>query len=204
MSDFAISQREVLYQGFFRMARYHLRFKLFDGGWSKTIVRELMERPSAVGVLPYDTIDDRVVLIEQFRPGAMAHTSKPWIFEVIAGIFSPDEAPDKVVIREAAEEAACEILDLYPICEYFVSPGGSDEYFHLFCGLIDTNFIDGIYGLDDEGENIRAFSLSMTEAQALLKQGKIQSSPAIIALQWLQLNHEWLRGLWQKKLEQQR
>ena len=67
-NDYEIVKRDSLYEGFFRMARYHLRFKLFNGGWSQTVTRELMERPSAVGILLYDPILDRVVLIEQFRP----------------------------------------------------------------------------------------------------------------------------------------
>lgn len=200
--DYQIIEREVLYQGVFRMVRYTLRYKLFAGGTSNIITRELMERKSAAGVLPYDPILDKVVLIEQFRPGSLSHPNNPWLIEVVAGVFDPDEKPSNVAIREAKEEANCEILDLYPICEYFVSPGGSNEYFHLFCGRIDASQAGGIHGLLEENEDIRTFSLSVDEAIKLLQAGKILTSPAIISLQWLQLNRERLKQLWQTKSNQ--
>lgn len=198
-NDYEIVKREVLYQGVFRMARYHLRYRLFNGGWSNTINREILERKSAAAVLPYDPILDQVVLIEQFRAGAISNPSSPWLTEIVAGILEEEEKPNSVAQREAKEEAGCEILDLYPICEYFVSPGGSNEYLWVFCGRIDATDIGGIHGLAEENEDIRSMTLSADEAFILLQEGKIKTSPAIVALQWLQLNREWLRQLWQTK-----
>ena len=59
--DYEIIKREVLHEGHFRMARYHVRYRLFDGGWSKILAREVMERLSAVGILLYDPVLDHVV-----------------------------------------------------------------------------------------------------------------------------------------------
>ena len=207
-NDYEIVKREVLYDGFFRMARYDLRYRLFAGGWSSTVSRELMERPSAAGVLLYDPLLDYVVFIEQFRPGALAHPQSPWLFEIVAGILDPQKdpqhknthkKPEEVAIREADEEAGCQVLDLYPICEYFVSPGGSNEYFWLYCGRVDASYAGGIHGLKDENEDIRTIILPVDEALILLQEGKIKTAPAIISLQWLQLNREWLKQLWQTK-----
>lgn len=198
-NDYEIVKREVMYDGFFRMACYQLRYRLFNGGWSQVVKRELLERPSAVGILMYDPILDHVVLIEQFRPGSLSNPESPWLIEIVAGVLTPAENPREVVVREANEEAGCEVLDLYPICEYFVSPGGSNEYFWLFCGRIDASDTGGIHGLQDENEDIRTFTLSVDEALMMLQEGKIKTSPAIISLQWLQLNREWLKQLWQTK-----
>lgn len=197
--DYILSKRDELYKGVFCMARYHLSFRLYNGGWSNTVTREILERPKAAAILPYDPILDRVVLIEQFRPGALNSTESPWLLEVVAGIFEADEEPKKVAIREAKEEADCEILDIYPISEYFVSPGGSNEFVYLYCGRIDASKSGGFFGLLEENEDIRAFVLSADEAFNLLKEDKIKTVPAIISLQWLQLNRERLRKLWQKK-----
>jgi len=172
---------------------------MFNGGWSNSVTREVMERKSAVGILPYDPILDHIVLIEQFRPGALADPQSPWLIEVIAGVLDAQEKPADVAFREANEESGCEILDLYPICEYFVSPGGSNEYLWLYCGRIDASNIGGIHGLPEENEDIRCFTLPADEAFMLLQEGKIKTSPAIISLQWLQLNREWLKQLWQTK-----
>ena len=199
-ADFEVLKRDLLYQGVFRMMRYHLRHRRFKGGWSNTFTREVMERKSAAGILPYDPILDQVILIEQFRPGAIHRLeSGPWLLEIVAGVYSEDETPAAVAARESIEEAGSEILDIYPVCEYFVSPGGSDEYLHLFVGRVDASNAGGNHGLDDENEDIRAFALAADDAFAMLQEGKIKTSPAIIALQWLQLNREWLRQLWQTK-----
>jgi ADP-ribose pyrophosphatase len=197
--DFEIIHRDVIHQGFLQMMRYQLRFRLFNGGWSSVVTRELMERQSAVAIILYDPDLDRVVLIEQFRPGATKDPQSPWLLEVVAGVINPAETPDQVATREAQEESGCEVLDLYPICEYFVSPGGSNEYLWLFCGRINASNTGGIHGLHYEDEDIRTITLTFDEAFNLLKEGYIKTSPAIISIQWLQLNREWLRQLWQKK-----
>ncbi|MBX3708505.1 MAG: NUDIX domain-containing protein [Gammaproteobacteria bacterium] len=198
-NDYEIIKCDVLYDGVFRTVRYHLQFRLFHGGWSPTVVRELMERKPAVAILPYDPVLDQVVLIEQFRPGAFANPQSPWLIEVVAGLIDKKQTPEEVALREASEEAGCEILDLYPICEYFVSPGGSNEYLWLFCGRIDASNAGGIHGLHEENEDIRTFTLPAEEAFILVQEGSIKTSPAIISLQWLQLNREWLKQLWQIK-----
>lgn len=197
--DYEILQREVKYQGIFRLVELHLRHRTFDGGWSNVFTRELLERKSATAILPYDPVLEQVVLIEQFRAGAIANPSGPWLLEIVAGIYDEGDKPRDVAIREAEEEAGCKILDIYPICEYFVSPGGANEHLSLFVGRIDASEIGGIHGLEEENEDIRAFTLPVDEAFSLLQEGKIKTSPAIISLQWLQLNREWLRQLWQIK-----
>ena len=121
------------------------------------------------------------------------------MIEIVAGVIKPEENTTSRRFTRSTRKAGCEILDLYPICEYFVSPGGSNEYFWLFCGRIDASDIGGIHGLQEENEDIRTFTLSVDEAFILLQEGKIKTSPAIISLQWLQLNREWLKQLWQTK-----
>lgn len=198
-NDYEIARREVLYQGFYRLVRNHIRHMKFDGTWTGEFARELVERPSAVAVLPYDPVLEHVVLIEQFRSGAIANPQSPWLIETIAGLYKPGDNLADVTHREAQEEAGIELLDIYKICEYFVSPGGSDEYLTLYCGRVNASNAGGIYGLAEENEDIRAFALPLDEAFTLLQEGKIKTSPAIIALQWLQLNRVWLRQLWQIK-----
>ncbi|TAK76029.1 MAG: NUDIX domain-containing protein [Gammaproteobacteria bacterium] len=198
-NDYEVVKREVLYQGVFRLARYHVRHRKFGSDWTPIFTREIFERPLAAAILPYDPILDQVVLIEQFRAGAIANPQSPWLLEIVAGVYEHDEQPADVAQREAREEAGCKILDIYPICEYFASPGGSNESVHLYCGRVDASELGGIHGLADENEDIRAFTLPADEAFILLQEGKFKTSPAIISLQWLQLNREWLRQLWQTK-----
>jgi ADP-ribose pyrophosphatase len=197
-NDYKLLDREVLYSGVFKLARYHLRHRLYQGGESPVFSREVLERTKAAAILPYDPKQDKVILIEQFRPGPVTVPDQnPWLIEIVAGILDSNEQPHEVAIREAQEEAGCAILNIHPICEYFVSPGGSNEYVHLYCGQIAIKDNGGIYGLIEEHEDIRAFTLNTDEALTWVKEGKINTSPAIVSLMWLSLNRNYLKTLWQ-------
>jgi ADP-ribose pyrophosphatase len=101
-----------------------------------------------------------------------------------------------VVRREAVEEANCAIQDIVHICDYFVSPGGTSECIALFCGKVDAVGVGGVGGLAEEAEDIRVIVVPFPEALAQLQAGLIRSAAPIIALQWLQLNHDHLRTRW--------
>jgi ADP-ribose pyrophosphatase len=196
-----ILEKIVCYDGFFRLERYRLRHRLFHGGWSREISRECFERGHAVAVLPYDPVLDAVVLIEQFRIGALDAPYDPWLLEIVAGVLDkPDETPEDVARREAVEEANCYIQEMVYICEYFVSPGGTSERISLFCGKVDATGVEGVYGLAEEAEDIRVIVVSFPEALAQLQAGNIKSAAPIIALQWLQLNHAQLRARWRSSV----
>jgi ADP-ribose pyrophosphatase len=195
-TDVEIIRKELCFHGFFRMERYTLRHRLFNGDWSQPITRELLERGHAAAILPYDPAKGQVVLIEQFRVGAMSIATGPWLLEIVAGIIETNEAAEEVVRREAVEEAGCDILDLVPLYDYLVSPGGTTERIALFCGKVDSTHMGGIYGKMEEGEDIKVHVMSLDSALALLSSGKIISASAIIALQWLALNREYLHKIW--------
>jgi ADP-ribose pyrophosphatase len=195
--QFEVLNKTIGYDGFFRMEKYRLRHELFRGGWSPDITRECLERGHAVAVLLYDPDHDQVVLLEQFRVGALEFPGGPWLLEIVAGIMDdPAETAEEVARRETVEEAGCELLDLIPICHYLVSPGGASESITLFCGRVTTSGISGLSGLAEEHEDIRLHVVSRTEALDLLKAGRINSAAPIIALQWLELNRPKLLERW--------
>jgi ADP-ribose pyrophosphatase len=191
-----IIERRTVFQGYFRVDFYRLRHKLFAGGMSPEITREVFERGHAAAVLPYDPIRDEVLLIEQFRPGALAAGWHPWVIEPVAGIIEPGESLTGVVQREAQEEAATVIQDLMPIYHYLTSPGGTSETCALFCGRVDAQGAGGIHGHPGENEDIRVMVVPFAETQAWLESGKLNNALLIIALQWLALNREKVRAKW--------
>lgn len=191
-----IIDRKTAYQGFFRIERYRLRHALFAGGTGPELDRELFERGHSVAVLPYDPHRDEVVLVEQFRIGALDNTRGPWLIELIAGMLETGETPDAVARREAIEEADCDLGELIPICEYYASPGGSSERVALFCAQTNSEGLGGIHGLEDEGEDIRVQVFSFEAAMDMVKRNIIDSAAPIIALQWLAANRERVRDMW--------
>jgi len=200
--EYEIIDVQIPYAGFFRLAKYTFRMRLFNGSMSQPISREVLERKSAVGILPYDPVQDKVLLIEQFRIGAIQHFTSPWMWEIVAGVIDEKENLLDVAKRESLEEANCEITEFLSIYDYLATPGGCNEMLSLYIGCFDaTNTIPGVFGLEEENEDIRTNIMSLDAALNLLNQGKINTSPAIIALQWLQINREQLKTLWQAKVK---
>jgi ADP-ribose pyrophosphatase len=194
--DYEIIDTSVCYDGFYRIERRRLRFRLFAGGWSKVIEREVLDRGHAASVLLYDPDLDRVVLIEQFRAPAMDAPGGPWLIEAVAGIIEADETAESVVRREAQEEAGCTVGELVRVGEVLASPGATTERMTLFCGRVDASAAGGLHGLDDEGEDIRVVTMGVDEALAAVSDGRVCVANAVIQLQWLALNRDRLRAAW--------
>lgn len=194
--QFEIIDKEILYSGFFRMEKYRFKHTLYAGGWSPEISRELFVRGSCVAVLLYDPHADKVILIEQFRAGAILQPDRSWLIEIVAGAIEDGETATEVAYRESLEEAGCEIQELFVINEFYTTPGGASERITLFCGKVDSTHIGGIHGLDHEDEDILVRAVDFDEAYEMVESNEIESAISIIAIQWLALNKQKLKNKW--------
>ncbi len=197
-SDVDIIERKTVFQGYFRVDRYTLRHKLFQGGWSQPMTREVFERGQSVAVLLYDPAADRIVLVEQFRSGALAAGMRPWLIECVAGIIDEGETPEDVARREAVEESGCHIGRLEPIGQFLYSTGACSETCRLFVGEVDSTTADGVHGLADEHEDIKVHVVPVAEAISWLDSGAINNAALQIAISWLARNHDTLRQRWRQ------
>ncbi len=189
-------EKQVAFRGYFQIDRLRLRFPLYEGGMSREVEREVLERGQVAAVLLVDPDRDCVVLIEQFRPGPYAAGEPPWLIEAVAGVIEGGESAEELARREAREEANCEITDLFPIMRFFTTPGASTESVALFCGRVDSSDAGGVHGLAEEGEDIQVLVVSVGEALSLLREGRIVNAKTIIALQWLASNYDKVRKRW--------
>ena len=87
---------ETGYDGFFELKRFRLRHSLYAGGWSPEITRERVERKEASSVLLYDAGLDKLVMIEQFRIGALESGRGAWMLETVGGLIEPGQTPEAV------------------------------------------------------------------------------------------------------------
>jgi ADP-ribose pyrophosphatase len=205
--DVEVVGRDIVYQGFFKMKKMHLRHRLFDGGWTPTFTREIFVRGQAVAAVMYDPNKQLIGLIEQFRVGALSKDAldeialvgaasdesvedSPWLYEVVAGMTESGESPEDVILRELAEEAGMVPNKLLPICQYFTSPGGTDEALVLFCAVGDLTQVEGVHGLADEHEDIRVLILPEQEVFENLYDGRFNNAATLICLQWLFINRD--------------
>ena len=112
--DIEILEDETVYRGFFKLNKVKFKHKLFAGGWSGVVTRELLIKGAASAVIAYDPVLDNVVLVEQVRIGAYDPNSNqsPWLLELIAGMVEEGETPESVALRESEEEAGAKITHL--------------------------------------------------------------------------------------------
>ncbi len=195
-TDIEIIEKNTVFDGHFQVEKYSLRHRLFNGGWSKPLTRELFERGDAAAVLLFDPALNKLVLVEQFRMGALHNAESPWLLELVAGVIEPNESAEQVVRRESEEEAGLKIHDIIPIYNYWVSAGACTEKFSLFCARVDASTAGGIFGLAEEGEDIRVWVFSVDEVYAMLAQGQLNNAMTLIAVQWFKLNEAEVRARW--------
>src|SRR5258708_24098726 len=136
--DSEILDRSVAHAGFLTVERYRLRHRLFGGGWTPPLEREVCLRGSAAGVLPYDPERDELVLVEQFRMGPYAAGEPPWMIEIVAGFIEAGETPAAGATREGVEECGCAGSAPLPVTSHFPSPRGLGERMHPFCGRVGS------------------------------------------------------------------
>ncbi|QTL37130.1 MULTISPECIES: NUDIX domain-containing protein [Pseudoalteromonas] len=194
--DVVLDEPERCYNKFFKIDLYRFKHALFGGGQSQTICREILERGHAVAVLPYDPATDQVLLIEQIRIGALATKDSPWLLECIAGMAEGSQDYEGVVRKEAMEEAGLALDELHYMTSYLSSPGGSTERLYLYLAKADLSQAGGIYGLPEEGEDIKVHVMPFSEALTRLENEEIDNAATVISLQWLALHKAKMLAQW--------
>ena len=194
LDDAQIVRRETCYSGFFSLDRLTIRHRLYDGSMSGEFTREIFERGHASAVLLYDPARDSVVLIQQFRIGAMSAGMNPWLYEIVAGINDPGETPEDVVRRESEEEAGLKVDRLHFVSRFLVSPGGTSETISLFIGTVDSSGAGGVHGLASEHENIRVLVKSFDEVMSMAEGGEICNATALVAVYYLASHRDLFRN----------
>ena len=192
--DVDIIACDRVFDGYSQLDAYRLRHRLFEGGWTGEISRELLDRGPVVCVLPYDPVRDEVVLIEQFRIGAYGATLPPWQLKIVAGVVEDGETAEEVARRETVEECGCEILALHFAGRGLSSSGILSEVATLYCGIVNSSGAGGVHGVAGEGEDIRARVHSFDTAMKMIEEDAFHHMHGIAVLHWLNAHRDKLRG----------
>ena len=187
---FKILDKKNIHDGFFKMNEVTLKYKKYNGDWSNEIKRELFGGAQVSAVLPYDPVNKKIVLIQQFRPGTISKDNQNYLDEIVAGIIDPGESPEDTAKRECLEETGCEVSNLKSIQGYFPAPGSSESFYNLFLGKVIAPSKEIIRGLENENEDILVKSYSFDEIKTKMKKKEILNGLTLIALQWFFLNIE--------------
>lgn len=182
--------------GFFTLEEHRLTHRSYRGNTVDNVTREVFVGADAALLLPYDSKRDRVLLVEQFRPGPWARNDQmPWMLEPIAGRIDPGETPEAAARREAFEEANVSVSELHPIAKVYASPGCNTEFFHIFVGEADLpDDITGVAGLDSEAEDIKSYLFSFDQLMEMVDKYQAANAPLVLAALWLARYRDRLRA----------
>jgi nudix-type nucleoside diphosphatase (YffH/AdpP family) len=183
----------------FRVIRATLQYRRFDGQMSAPVTRINFARGDSVGVLLYDSDQDEVILVRQFRfpvyagldPAARSGEGarQAWLLEIVAGVQDKGLTVREVANKELLEEAGYKVKDkLEPIAVVYPSPGGTSERIHLFLGEVAAGRRAGQGGgVVAEGEDTQIVVLPFDVAMDMVSRGEIVDAKTVIALQHLAL-----------------
>lgn len=187
-SDVDIQKEELLSDNYLQVARHLLRHKKFNGDWSQLFERELVHRGSAVAVILYDPVRDKVVLVEQFRLGALSDERSPWLMELVAGVIDAGEEEVDVAVRETKEETGITITAPKEVYRYYTSPGVCSEQVIMYYAECDSQEAVKTAGLEYENEDIKVHVLPREDVLQHLHAGQFKNVNTIAGLQWLQFH----------------
>jgi ADP-ribose pyrophosphatase len=187
--QYNITNKKKIHDGFFKLHELTFTHQKHNGTWSSEIKREIFSGAHVATVIPYDPINKKMILLEQFRPGLLNRKDDPIIIEIVAGIIDEGELPEEAARRECLEETGCSVKKIQNILSYYPAPGSSESLYHLFLAEIESFSGKRIVGEKDENEDILVVSYSIDEVRNLMKRKKIINGLTLIALQWFFLEY---------------
>lgn len=206
LKDVTIHEKKRVYDNHFALDVYRVSYKKFNGHTTRILDRIIFERKTdAVAILPFDPVTEEVVLIEQFRPGALKDPVSPWLIEVVAGMIDDGETEIEAAMRELQEESGIAVRpqDLHYINAVYPSPGGCSERVTLYIGRIEAAHLLSLGGLADEDEDIRIFKVPVKKAFEFCKSGRINNAAALMTLQYLQIYYDEVRSAFLEAAKQE-
>lgn len=194
--DIKIHDQRIAYQGYAKVHEVTFSHPTFGGDKTLTVTREIFESENAVVIVPFDPARNEICLIEQLRMGPLMAGDHPWVIEAIAGRIDKGTTAEEIAIKEAQEEAGCQVSDLIDMGTYFQSPGIFAEQITYFLARADLSNIGGTHGLESENEDIRPLTLDLSHAFDALDAGDFVSAPTALALLLMRSRLNELSTMW--------
>jgi ADP-ribose pyrophosphatase len=167
MEETIVSTQEIYHGRVVHLVIYDVT--LPDGSRSK---REVVNHPGAVAIVALDD-KQKVLMVRQFRLPA-----RKVLWEIPAGTRNEDEAPEACANRELQEETGYKPGKLEYLGGFFVAPGYTSEYIHLF---LATQLTESRLKADDD-EFLEIERLPFAEALAMIERGDIVDGKTISGL----------------------
>ncbi|MEV7971810.1 NUDIX domain-containing protein [Cellulomonas sp. NPDC089187] len=185
--DVRVRDVEVVSDGWHVLRRTTFDYRRADGTWT-TQQRETYDRGNGATILLHDPERDTVLLTRQFRyPVYVNGHPDGMLIEAAAGLLDDDD-PETAIRREAAEELGVQVGPVTHLFDVYMSPGSVTERLHFYLATYTPQDRTGDRGgVAEEGEDIEILELPLTEALAMIADGRIADGKTIMLLQHLAL-----------------
>ena len=156
-----------------KAAKFQVKRLEYDVPGRGVVRRELVVHPGAVTILPL--LDpDTLVMIRNYRFSVGAE-----LLELPAGTLEPPEPPMACAARELEEETGYRAANFEPLCEFYTTPGFTNEHMHVF---VATGLTPAKQRLEAT-EQIRVEIMPLADALAATTDGRIIDGKTIASLQ---------------------
>ncbi len=175
MTEFAVPRliaSETVYRG--RVFAVEVDTLFTDDGVETR--REVIRHPGAVCMVPVDS-DGNILMVTQYR-----HAAGRRLLELPAGTLEIGEEPLTTAGRELQEEVGMRASSITPMGGFFVAPGYTSEYIHLYiCEGLEPSRLPG-----DEDEDIEVECHAPDAVLAMIEDGTICDAKSVIGvLRWI-------------------
>jgi 8-oxo-dGDP phosphatase len=141
--------------------------------------RDVVEHAGAVGVVALDEAG-RVLMIRQYR-----HPVAAVLWEIPAGLRDvPGEPPSATAERELLEETGYRARDWRVLCDYFSSPGMTDERLRIFLArdLTEVPPAERDFVPADEEAQLQLAWVPLEQAVSGFLAGDLHNGPAAVGI----------------------
>jgi nudix-type nucleoside diphosphatase (YffH/AdpP family) len=106
------------------------------------------------------------------------------MLEACAGVLDGEEDAETCIIREAQEEMGCRLRDLKRLYSAYTIPGSVTERVTFFTArYTPADRISAGGGHPDEGEDIEVVEMTLDDAVAATRDGRIVDAKTILLVQ---------------------
>lgn len=133
---------------------------------------DLVEHNDAVTILPVDA-QGNLLFVNQYRLGKGGD-----LLELPAGVLHDGEDPALGASREVREETGCAAGKLTPLGGFFMAPGYSTEYMHIF--LAEDLTSDPLP--QDDDEFLELVRIPAAQAVEMARNGQLEDGKTIVSL----------------------
>ncbi|MGL4785344.1 MAG: NUDIX hydrolase [Cetobacterium sp.] len=133
---------------------------------TRDIQLEFLDKPNAIAALILNFKEDKVLLVEQYRPGVSGK-----LLEIPAGIIENNEDPIQTLAREVREETgymfeSFEVM-YTPKTALILSPGYTSEKLYVYILKLKTEKEKTYEKQLDEGEDLEALWENLEKVESI-------------------------------------